>query len=177
MDEFELKRILYDYIKEISHYSQMQIFATSTYQRKYFQLEIDDTIDGLINFIQSYRDEAVYSEHLYAMQAQSEQTSQLEQTAQVEYMPPGNKYVSTPETTRLREITLSELTESDGSNGKPAYVSVEGKVYDVTMAIRWAGGTHFGLYAGKDLTSEFMICHNGMIEILKILPQIGILKV
>ena len=54
MDEFEIRRIILDYIKEICHYSQLQVFATSIYQKNYFQLQIDDGIDGLINFFMSY---------------------------------------------------------------------------------------------------------------------------
>ena len=39
----------------------------------------------------------------------------------------------------------------------------------------WRGGTHFGLNAGKDLSAEFMECHEGMKLILDMLPQVGIL--
>lgn len=125
----------------------------------------------MINFIQSYRDDAVYLEQLYALQTQVGQAGQLESA------PSENEIVSTPEEIQqVREITLSELSESDGSNGKPAYVAVNGNVYDVTKVIRWAGGTHFGLYAGKNLTSEFMSCHRGSLENLNKLPLIGILK-
>ena len=73
------------------------------------------------------------------------------------------------------EFTLEELAQYDGSNGKSAYVAIEGIVYDVSKVSAWAGGTHFGLTAGKDLTEQFNSCH-GM-STLKNLPKVGVLKV
>ena len=74
-----------------------------------------------------------------------------------------------------KEFTLEELAQYDGSGGKPAYVAVNGIVYDVSIEATWGGGTHFGLYAGKDLTAQFQGCH-GMESILSKLPKVGILK-
>ena len=73
-----------------------------------------------------------------------------------------------------KEFTLEELSQYDGSNGKPAYVAIEGIVYDLSKESTWAGGTHFGLTAGKDLTEQFNSCH-GMIKILNSVPKVGIL--
>ncbi|CAH2213928.1 cytochrome b5 domain-containing protein [Tepidibacter aestuarii] len=78
-------------------------------------------------------------------------------------------------TDNQRKFTVEELSEYDGSNGKPAYVAVNGIVYDLSNEITWGGGTHFGLYSGKDLTNEFMKCH-GKEEILNNLPKVGVLK-
>jgi predicted heme/steroid binding protein len=78
-------------------------------------------------------------------------------------------------TRRIKEFTLSELSQYDGSKGKPAYVAVNGMVYDVSNEGAWASGTHFGLYAGKDLTQQFKSCHDNQ-NILKNLPAIGMLK-
>lgn len=75
----------------------------------------------------------------------------------------------------LREFTIEELAENNGAGGKPAYVAVNGIVYDVSNEATWGGGTHFGLYAGKDVTNEFARCHGGS-EILKNLTKVGILK-
>ncbi|EJO5347428.1 hypothetical protein NRP93_001507 [Clostridium botulinum] len=74
-----------------------------------------------------------------------------------------------------KEFTLDELSEYDGTMGKPAYVAVNRIVYDVTDISKWSGGTHFGLTAGKDLTSQFESCH-GSSSKLKKLPKVGILK-
>lgn len=73
-----------------------------------------------------------------------------------------------------KEFTLEELAYYDGSSGKPAYAAVNGIVYDVSKEAVWGGGTHFGLYAGKDLTDRFQSCH-GQGEILGRLPKVGVL--
>ena len=52
----------------------------------------------------------------------------------------------------LPVFTLEELAEYDGRDGRPAYVAVDGLVYDFTELERWAGGEHFGYQAGTDLT-------------------------
>lgn len=75
-----------------------------------------------------------------------------------------------------KEFTLEELATYDGSNGKPAYAAVNGVVYDISKESVWGGGTHFGLYSGKDLTPQFMGCHQGMEAILRNLPKVGVLK-
>ena len=73
-----------------------------------------------------------------------------------------------------KEFTLEELSQYTGGNGKPAYVAIEGIVYDISNSKAWGGGTHFGLTAGQDLTSEFNSCH-GIIDILTNAPKVGIL--
>lgn len=75
---------------------------------------------------------------------------------------------------QMREFTLNELSRYDGSMGKPAYVAVNGIVYDVSNVPSWGGGSHFGLQAGKDLTEEFQNCHS--IEKLQNLIKVGIIK-
>ena len=77
---------------------------------------------------------------------------------------------------REKEFTLEELSQYDGSNGKPSYVAVEGEVYDLSKKEKWAGGEHFGLIAGKDLTEQFKSCH-GMSQIIDNLPRVGIVKI
>lgn len=77
---------------------------------------------------------------------------------------------------RQREFTIDELAEYDGDMGKPAYVAVNRIVYDVSNNSKWSNGMHFGLIAGKDLSSEFESCH-GAKSILANLPKVGILKV
>ncbi|AGX43542.1 cytochrome b5 domain-containing protein [Clostridium saccharobutylicum] len=74
-----------------------------------------------------------------------------------------------------KKFTLDELSQYDGSNGKPAYVSVNGIVYDVSKEGSWSGGTHHGIFAGKDLTNQLNSCH-GMAEILDNAPIVGILS-
>ncbi|MEL7646643.1 MAG: cytochrome b5 domain-containing protein [Sedimentibacter sp.] len=74
-----------------------------------------------------------------------------------------------------KKFTLEELSQYDGSGGRPAYVAVNNVVYDVSLEATWGGGTHFSLYAGKDLTDLFNACHRGMTDVLRNLPQVGVL--
>ena len=76
---------------------------------------------------------------------------------------------------QTKEFTLSELAQYDGSMGKPAYVAINGIVYDVSNNLKWSGATHFGLTAGKDLSSQFESCH-GVASKLAKLPKVGVLK-
>jgi predicted heme/steroid binding protein/uncharacterized membrane protein len=52
-----------------------------------------------------------------------------------------------------RRFTISELKEFDGKEGRPAYVALKGKVYDVSDSHLWEAGSHLGAHAaGLDLT-------------------------
>jgi predicted heme/steroid binding protein len=58
---------------------------------------------------------------------------------------------------KLRRIamTKAELAQHDGRDGRPAYVAVNGTIYDVTASPLWQGGNHQGSHqAGQDLTEE-----------------------
>jgi predicted heme/steroid binding protein len=70
--------------------------------------------------------------------------------------------------------TVAELAKFDGTGGKPAYVAVNGIVYDISREATWGGATHFGLEAGKDLTAQFNSCH-GQMQTLAKLPKVGVL--
>ncbi|MGE5628797.1 MAG: cytochrome b5 domain-containing protein, partial [Solirubrobacterales bacterium] len=72
-------------------------------------------------------------------------------------------------------FSFQELARNNGKDGNPAYVAVNGMVYDVTNNAAWAAATHFGMTAGKDLTSEFASCHAGQ-PILNKLKIVGKLK-
>lgn len=70
-------------------------------------------------------------------------------------------------------FTIQDLANYDGKNGRPAYVAVNGVVYDVTNNRAWAAATHFGLVSGRDYTQEFASCHAGQQSILATLPVVG----
>lgn len=53
-------------------------------------------------------------------------------------------------------LTSDELAEYDGKDGSPAYIAVDGVVYDVTDSDMWNEGEHNGFEAGRDLTEEIM---------------------
>lgn len=64
---------------------------------------------------------------------------------------------TTAETSGERVFTLDELAGYDGKDGKPAYVAVDGIVYDVTALSRWLGGFHMNLHnAGQDLSDDIL---------------------
>jgi predicted heme/steroid binding protein len=75
-----------------------------------------------------------------------------------------------------RVFTEEELSKYNGTDGQPAYVAVNGIVYDVSEVKRWVGGKHFSMVAGKNLTMNFNVCHGGNIEVIKNLPKVGILS-
>ena len=57
-------------------------------------------------------------------------------------------------------FTTETLAYYDGKEGRPAYVAVDGIVYDLTNSDYWRNGSHYGgVTAGKDLTSQFANQH------------------
>jgi len=69
----------------------------------------------------------------------------------------------------LKTFTLSELAQYDGQNGRPAYVAVDGIVYDVSSL--FIGGAHFSHYAGQDLSVQFHSQHD--ISFITRYPAVG----
>ena len=76
----------------------------------------------------------------------------------------------------LRVFTLEELAEFDGKDGRPAYVAVDGLVYDFTELGRWSGGTHNGFEAGQDLTEALYSVSPHGDRVLSRAPVIGTLE-
>ncbi len=142
--DLELRKSVEDYIREICHYSQMQVFSNSCYQKNFFQLQIDERINGLIHTIANY----ITCENLKSM----------EQGAVEE---------------NLQEFTPEELARYNGREGKPSYVAVDGIIYDVSQRFGWSTGSHFGLRPGQDQSDAFHGCHMGMTEVLDTLPRVG----
>ncbi|BDR59816.1 cytochrome b5 domain-containing protein [Lactobacillus xylocopicola] len=53
----------------------------------------------------------------------------------------------------MEKFTKETLAKYDGKNGNPAYVAIDGAVYDVTGNSYWTNGAHFGgAVAGSDMT-------------------------
>lgn len=89
----------------------------------------------------------------------------------------GNKEpeTSAPEGEELI-LTVEELSEFNGMDGKPSYVAIDGVIYDVTDAPPWKGGMHNSFSAGKDLTEEIKTISPHGISKLKEVPVVGKLK-
>ena len=53
------------------------------------------------------------------------------------------------------EMTMDEVSQYDGQDGRAAYVVLDGVIYDVTAMSEWEGGVHTdGHASGQDLTDE-----------------------
>lgn len=53
-------------------------------------------------------------------------------------------------------LTTEELSKYNGKDGNPAYIAVDGVVYNVSDSELWSEGQHNGFEAGRDLTTELM---------------------
>ena len=74
------------------------------------------------------------------------------------------------------ELDKTKLAEQDGKDGKPAYVSFNGKIYDVTESKMWKKGLHMNRHqAGQDLTDAIGAAPHGD-EVLNRFKEVGTLK-
>ena len=71
------------------------------------------------------------------------------------------------------ELTLDQLKQYDGKNGNPAYVAVDGIIYDVTNVAKWKNGDHNGYSAGNDLTDIIKNKSPHGVKNLEGLPIVG----
>ena len=71
------------------------------------------------------------------------------------------------------ELTLDQLKQYDGKNGNPAYVAVDGVIYDVTNVSQWKNGEHNGYSAGNDLTDIIKNKSPHGVKQLKGIPVVG----
>ena len=75
-----------------------------------------------------------------------------------------------------QDYTLEQLKKYNGKNGNPAYVAIDGTIYDVTNAKNWSNGEHKnGIAAGKDLSKEIDGAPHGR-DVLSGLTIIGKVK-
>ncbi len=72
-----------------------------------------------------------------------------------------------------KTFTVEELAKFDGKNGNPAYVAVDGVVYDVSNVPQWKDGEHNGMKAGNDLTEQIKSQSPHGTSVLKELPVVG----
>ena len=76
----------------------------------------------------------------------------------------------------MSAITQKELEKNDGSEGRPAFVAVNGEVYDLGASPSWKDGKHKGEHhAGCDLTEALERAPHG-IEALKEYRKVGELE-
>jgi predicted heme/steroid binding protein len=85
------------------------------------------------------------------------------------------------ETTNAEQtFTLEELAQFDGKEGRPAYVAVDGVIYDVSGSRMWPDGEHarcdFGAVAGTDLSEVITKAPANMRSLLEKMPVVGALE-
>ena len=78
-----------------------------------------------------------------------------------------------PENVQDRTFTIEELKSFNGKDGNPAYVAVDGIVYDVTNIRTWGKGDHNGYEAGKDFTEEIKSKSPHGVKMLNGVPVVG----
>lgn len=86
--------------------------------------------------------------------------------------PPENNS-PTPSDSPQLELTLEELAAYNGKEGKPAYVAVDGIIYDVSGSSRWKNGEHNGYSAGQDLTDIIKNKSPHGVSVLSRMPAVG----
>ncbi|QOX64521.1 hypothetical protein FRZ06_14815 [Anoxybacterium hadale] len=96
-----------------------------------------------------------------------DEQSGLELYGKRELSEPGGVYE------RLPIFTLEELAQYNGRQGRPAYVAVNGIVYDVTGFSTWGQGFHYDMVAGTDVSEVSLRCHNhAILERLNIVGRL-----
>src|SRR5665647_739833 len=122
----ELKTIDLQSVKFHFQRRDFQNWVETTLGDQELALRIDKTPSGL-------SDEELRKELLKTVQTRfSELQSILNRSSK-------NVSVSGQE---LKKFTLEELKQYNGSGGKPVYVAINGKIYDVSSSNSWSGGTH-----------------------------------
>jgi len=72
-----------------------------------------------------------------------------------------------------KEFTQEQLSDFDGKDGRPAYFSYKGMIYDVTASRLWKGGQHMTRHhAGTDLTDVLKAAPHTEEKILA-MPLVG----
>ena len=88
--------------------------------------------------------------------------------------PPSVDVQETPPVRETKRVfTAEELALYNGLNGHPAYVAVNGIVYDVSHEPIWQTLTHFGMPVGRELSVEFNTCHSNKPFLLDELIPVG----
>jgi len=84
-----------------------------------------------------------------------------------------NTQTSEEDTESMLSLTASELGAFNGKDGNPAYIAIDGVIYDVTDVTMWSGGDHNGFEAGQDLTEEIKNISPHGVSKLKGLTVVG----
>jgi predicted heme/steroid binding protein len=80
---------------------------------------------------------------------------------------------NTPSTDGMYYLNLSELAYYDGTNGKPAWIAVYGKIYNVTNETAWRNGVHRGIAMGGTDATAFFESSPHSLSILNTMSHVG----
>jgi predicted heme/steroid binding protein len=80
---------------------------------------------------------------------------------------------NTPSTDGMYYLNLSELAYYNGTNGKPAWIAVYGKIYNVTNETAWRNGIHRGIAMGGTDATAFFESSPHSLSILNTMSHIG----
>jgi predicted heme/steroid binding protein/uncharacterized membrane protein len=73
------------------------------------------------------------------------------------------------ESSEERSVSMRELADNNGKEGKPTYIAYNGKVYDVSKSRLWKNGLHMKLHqAGHDLTASIAAAPHGDEVLLRV---------
>jgi predicted heme/steroid binding protein len=111
----------------------------------------------------------VYVDQFYKKQQSTESKSESESKADENSSSSGS---GSKNTQVSKTFSTAELAKYNGQNGQPAYVAVDGVVYDLSSV--FTNGSHFSHLAGQELTSAFYSEHSAR-EIQKY-PIVGTYK-
>ena len=76
----------------------------------------------------------------------------------------------------MKRCTREELARCDGREGRPAWIALRGRVYDVSESFLWKGGRHMAMHeAGRDLTAVLDQAPHGD-DLLGRVPLVGLLE-
>ena len=68
---------------------------------------------------------------------------------------------------------MEELSQYNGKDGQPAYVAVDGVIYDFSNIPEWKDGEHNGYSAGNDLTEAIKTKSPHGVSKLRGVPVVG----
>ena len=93
--------------------------------------------------------------------AQTEAVTEAMTEAAEETMDEDNEEVPMESGAGEMVFTLDDLAAYNGKDGNPAYVAVDGVVYDVTDVPAWKNGVHNGNMAGQDVSEAILKAPHG----------------
>lgn len=68
----------------------------------------------------------------------------------------------------MKKFTRETLSNYNGKNGRPAYIAVNGTVYDVTNNSQWTNGEYHNIMACQDVSFNLTNTPDVLVNINKV---------